>query len=182
MSGGTNAILGALFTAFSSFGGSYLAVHWQSDLWRKEKLYTMNMTIFDRRIETINVLARAFADVQRFAIVHQATSDSSANTLSAMIYCSDLANGRSDTPICRNLKPSPQDLGEFNEFNELTARYQSAALATQIYFCNKTKNAINELPSGGYWWNVDEETKASIIEAMRSELFCAIKFADLELR
>jgi hypothetical protein len=38
------------------------------------------------------------------------------------------------------------------------------------------------LPSGGYWWNLDEAKKAALLSAMQSEMFCAIQFSDLELR
>ncbi len=165
----------------AAFLGSYLSSQLQADIWRKEKIYTMRLQIFDKRNELFRGLSENLAESSRFAFLLSSATPAS-DKFSRMVYCVEPSKRNENPTFCNDLSATPDEQERFKEFALKRSQFQTLTMLANIYFCANTKAALASLPTGGYWWNIDEVAKSALLAAMQSEMFCAIQFSDLELR
>ncbi|MBK9078919.1 MAG: hypothetical protein IPL91_07170 [Hyphomicrobium sp.] len=174
--------LGSLLSmVLAAFLGAYLNSIIQTDIWRKDKLYSMRLEIFEKRNELFRLLSENLAESAKFAFqLNGATPET--DKFSRMVFCVEPSKRAENATFCKDFSATADEQERFREFALKRAQFQTMAMMANIYFCRNTKAAIASLPSGGYWWNLDEAKKAALLSAMQSEMFCAIQFSDLELR
>lgn len=165
----------------AAFLGAYLNSIVQTDIWKKEKIYSMRLQIFEKRNELIRLLSENLADSSKFAFQLNGSSPET-DKFSRMVYCVEPSKRAENPTFCKDVAPNPDEQENFRDFALKRAQFETISMMANFYFCNATKTAIANLPSGGFWWNLDDAKKAALLSAMQSEMFCAIQFGDLELR
>ncbi len=159
--------------------GGYLASRGQDEIWKKEKLYSMRLQLFDKRGQIMREIFENLADSARFAYFIGPSADT--DRLSKLVYCADLKN-RDQSSYCKELNVSEQEVARLKELASRRAQFEALSAMANIYFCSDTKSALRDVPAGDFWWNIDGLKKERLLTAMQSEMFCAIKFGDLEIQ
>ena len=164
----------------AAFIGTKMATYGQADLWRMEKLFTIQSGYIEKRVETIKSIVEVFTAGQRLAYVNNITGEP-PNIISKMLYCSDVDNRR-ENKNCQDLKPDVDALKQFYDIETNNARFDAASTLARIYFCDGTRETLDALPKGPYWWNVSDARKLQLFETMHRELYCDVSFADVKLK
>lgn len=165
------AIISGIFALLGVFGGSYLQGQFQEKLWRAEARYKFVTDYWNKRIEAYRQLSGVLADAQRIGIYHGVRNAKDVPSIVDILFCAKPEN-RSEA--CKINLADKDTASLAKEVFELHGRFEAARVTANIYFCDKTRDALKKLPAGVWWWNATSESKDNLFQAMEAEMTCEL--------
>ena len=160
-----------LGTLAAAFGGSYLANQNQVDLWKREAIFKIHTEIWGKRVDVIKNMSSSLAESQKIAMYHSAPDTKGGKLVSRIIFCASSENRQQAESQCAFATKDTETATILRELFDLQSKFDGTRSAAQAYFCEKTKSALQKLPSGAWWWNVNDTTKSQLMTAMESEVY-----------
>lgn len=167
MHSSSTVILSGILSLIGAFGGSYVGGHLQAELWKREAFYKLAMESWNKRIETYRAMSGVLSEAQRIVIYRADTKE--GPKLVDLLYCVTSTNKQ------QSCKVDPADAAAASlvrDIFEMQSRFETARAAASVYFCERTKAALKEIPAGPWWWNADEETRKNLLQSMEAEITC----------
>ncbi len=161
------ALIVAVVSLVTTIAGTMLGSYFTRSQWEAQSSLEQRRAIIDQRIHLIERLSVLMNSTQRPAIL-QKLFDAEASIAQAHLACITDELAKKPVPKFCDEKQDPLAvLPAHQEMVKLNADYASTLQLAAIYFGQKTRQAISDLPKNVQWW---EQKPNAVLMAMQDEL------------
>lgn len=161
------ALIVAVVSLVTTIAGTMLGSYFTRSQWEAQSTLEQRRTILDQRVRLIERLSVLMNSTQRPAILKK-LFEAEASIAQAHVACVKDELAKKPVPKFCDEKQDPLALlPAQQEMVKLNADYASTLQLATIYFGQKTRQAILDLPQNVQWW---EQKPNAVLKAMQDEL------------
>jgi hypothetical protein len=128
--------------------------------------------LIQTRIKLIQEMQSLLVEGRRFSVVYNMSDEAQRLEFTRLVSCANREDHAEQRDGCDLGQISESKLDRLKDIAVTQARFETTARSVNLYFCNRSLEALEKLPKGGFWWNGPSSRRDDVLAAMRADVTC----------